>query len=72
MASHGARFVWKKNGPKPESTTTTAESTWLVKTCVVTATDLQVSMKAGSRDFGLNATYEENRVSELSLKKKYS
>ena len=70
MAS--ARFVWKKNGPKPVSTKNLEESCWLIKSTVCTPNNLEVNFKAGSREFGLNSEQVDGKISELTLKRRYS
>ena len=72
MAATAAKFLWKKNGPKPESKKNMDESLWLLQKSITTASSLDVNMKVGSRDCGLSATNEDGKISELSLKKKYS
>ena len=67
-----AKFLWKKNGPKPESKKNTDESTWLMRYSFDTANSLEVNIKVGSRECGLNAVSDDGKISELSLKKKYS
>ena len=70
--NNAARFVWRKNGPKPASKTSVESNTWLVKTAICTPDNLEVNLKAGSREFGLHSEYVENKLSELALKRKYS
>ena len=67
-----ARFVWKKNGPKPVSKQNTGDSCWLVETTVCTPNNLEVNFKAGSREYGLSAEQRNGKVSEVSLKRRYS
>ena len=72
LKQKSAHFVWKKGGPKPVSKKIVHETTWLVKSSVVTPNNLEVNFKAGSRDYGLASDYKENKLSELALKKKYA
>ena len=68
-----AKFLWKKNGPKPESNKKLDETSWLLGTTLnLAASNLDVTFKAGSRDYGLNASNANGKISELSLKKKYA
>ena len=65
-----AKFLWKKNGPKPEANKKLDETSWLLGTTLnLTANNLDVTFKAGSRDYGLSASNAEGKISELSLKK---
>ena len=64
-----ANFVWKRGGPKPVSKKNLQETTWMIRSTVVTPNNLEVNFKAGSREFGLASDYKENKLSELSLKK---
>ena len=70
--NNAARFVWRKNGPKPVSKTNLSSDSWLIKTAICTPDNLEVNFKAGSREFGLHSEYTEGKLSELSLKRKYS
>ena len=64
--------MWPKNGPKPTSKKNVAEDTWLMTTSLRTANNLEVNMKAGNRDFGLNTAFKENKISESLLRRKYA
>ena len=68
----GCKISVEKNGPKPESKKNTDESTWLMRYSFDTANSLEVNIKVGSRECGLNAVSDDGKISELSLKKKYS
>ena len=68
-----AKFLWKKNGPKPEANKKLDETSWLLGTTLnLAANNLDVTFKAGSRDYGLSASNADGKISELSLKKKYA
>ena len=68
-----AYFLWTKGGPKPVSTKTLNQSSWLLSSSVNTPNRLEVNFKAGgSREFGLSSNYEENKLSEVVLKRKYA
>ena len=46
---------------------------WMLATSFTTANNLEVNFKVGSREFGLSSTSpDEYKISELSLKKRYS
>ena len=67
-----ARFVWKKNGPKPVSSKNLQESCWLSEQTVCTPNNLEVNFKAGSREFGLSSEQKDGKISEVALKRRYS
>lgn len=67
-----AKFLWKKSGPKPQSKKNLDEPYWMLATSITTANNLEVNIKAGSREFGLSSTADDYKISELSLKKRYA
>ena len=67
-----ANFLWTKGGPKPVSTKTLNQSSWLLTSSLNTPNRLEVNFKAGSREFGLSSEYAEGKLSEVALKRKYS
>ena len=68
-----AKFLWKKSGPKPTSKQNFDQTYWMLATSFTTANNLEVNFKIGSREFDLCSTSpDEYKISELSLKKRYS
>ena len=67
-----SNFLWTKGGPKPVSTKTFNQSSWLLSSSVNTPHRLEVNFKAGSREFGLSSDYAEGKLSEVALKRKYA
>jgi hypothetical protein len=58
--------------PNPSPTRSSTKPAGLGTTLNLAANNLDVTFKAGSRDYGLNASNADGKISELSLKKKYA